>query len=105
MPLETLPYDSSEYLGSREAQLELIDDAVETGDVDYIAHALGVIARARGMTQIAREAGLPREALYKALIENDDSKHEILVRVMKALGARLQAGPICDDVVVERENA
>ena len=67
MAIETLPFDAARYLQSAEAQTELLSDAFASGDARYIAAALGVVARARGMTQIAREAGVTREALYKAL--------------------------------------
>ena len=65
MTVETLPFDASEFLKSPEAQAELIADAFESGDVAYIAHALGIVAKARGMTGIAKDAGVTREALYK----------------------------------------
>lgn len=89
LALKTLPFDSSEYLGSHESQTELLDDALETGDASYIAHALGIVARARGMTQIAKEAGVTREALYKALSPEGDPKLTTLLGVLKALGVEL----------------
>jgi probable addiction module antidote protein len=93
MAIETFPFDTSRYAGTPEAQAELIADALETGNVDYIAHVLGVIARARGMTSIAREAGVTREALYRALSEHGDPKLSTLLGVMKALGVKLTATP------------
>jgi probable addiction module antidote protein len=93
MPIGTLPFDASEFLDTPEAQLELLDDAFESGDAAYIAHALGVAARARGMTSIAKEAGVTREALYKALTENGDPKLSTLLGVLKALGVTLSAKP------------
>lgn len=89
MVLETFRYDTSEPLATDEAQHELLTDALETGDASYIAHALGVVARARGMTSIAKEAGVTREALYKALREDGDPKLSTLLGVLKALGVRL----------------
>jgi probable addiction module antidote protein len=56
MATKTLPFDAAQYLTSTEAQAELIADAFESGDVTYIATAIGTVAQARGMTQIAREA-------------------------------------------------
>ena len=91
MALETFPFDTSEYVASVDSQIELLQDALETGDAGYIAHALGVVARARGMTSIAREAGVTREALYKALSENGDPKLSTLLGVVKALGVKLSA--------------
>ena len=96
MALETFPFDSSEFLGTPEAQLDLLTDALETGDATYIAHALGVVARARGMTAIAKEAGVTREALYKALSERGDPKLSTLLGVMKALGVQLSAKSVDD---------
>ena len=52
MPTKTIPFDAARYLSSPESQAELLSDALETGDAGYIANALGVIARARGMTEI-----------------------------------------------------
>lgn len=89
MPIETFPFDASEYLGSPESQAELLADAFETQDAGYIAQALGVVARARGMTQIAKEAGVTREALYKALSPHGDPKLTTLLGVLKALGVEL----------------
>jgi probable addiction module antidote protein len=63
MAIETVPFDASEFLGSIESQAELLADAFESGDAGYITHALGVVARARGMTGIAKEASVAREAL------------------------------------------
>lgn len=91
MPIETFPFDPSQYLGSPESQVELLADAFQTGDAGYIANALGVVARARGMTQIAKEAGVTREALYKALSPDGDPKLTTLLGVMKALGVELTA--------------
>jgi len=67
MAIKTLPFDPARHLTSPEAQAELLSDAMQTGDAGYIANALGVIARARGMTEVARGAGITREALYRAL--------------------------------------
>ena len=93
MTVETLPFDASEFLKSPEAQAELIADAFESGDAAYIAHALGIVAKARGMTSIAKDAGVTREALYKALSKTGDPKLSTLLGVVKALGLRLSAAP------------
>jgi probable addiction module antidote protein len=93
MAIETTPFDASEFLTSAESQAELLADAFESGDVTYIAHALGVIAKAKGMTNVAREAGVTREALYKALSERGDPRLSTLLGVAKALGLKLKAVP------------
>jgi probable addiction module antidote protein len=89
MSLKTIPFDAARHLTSARAQAELLADAVDSGDARYIATALGVIARARGMAKIANEAGITREALYKSLSENGDPRLTTLLGVTKALGMRL----------------
>ena len=93
MALETLPFDAAEYLVDAEAQAELLAEAFETGNSAFIANALGVVARARGMTAIARDAGVTREALYKALSETGDPKLSTLLGVLRALGVKLSVAP------------
>jgi len=93
MAIKTKPFDAAEYLDDAESQAELLDDAFDSGDAGYIRHALGVVARARGMTAVAREAGVTREALYKALSEDGDPKLSTLLGITKALGVRLRATP------------
>ena len=88
---KTMPFDASEYLDTPESQAELITDALESGDASYIAHALGIVARARGMTSIAMEAGVAREALYRALSADGDPKLSTLMSVLRALGFHLSA--------------
>ncbi len=89
MAIKTLPYDPARHLISPEAQAELLSDAMQTGDAGYIANALGVIARARGMTEVARGAGITREALYRALSEDGDPRLATLLGVVRSLGFRL----------------
>ena len=93
MPLETTKWDVAEHLESEEDIFAYIEAAFEDGDAAVITHALGNVARARGMTGIAREAGVTREALYKALTENGDPKLSTLLGVLKALGIGLAAKP------------
>jgi probable addiction module antidote protein len=88
---ETLPFDAAQYLTDRESQVELISDALASGDANYIAVALGTVARARGMTKVADEAGVSRAALYKALAEGGDPQLSTLLGVLKALGIKLTA--------------
>ena len=91
MTVKTTPFDAALYLDTPEAQAEVLNDALETGDAAYIANALGVIARARGMTQVARETGVTREALYKSLSLDGDPKLTTLLGVLKSLGFTLSA--------------
>lgn len=91
MVLETEPYDTADYLTSPEAIAAYIEAVFEDGDPALIKHALGVVARAKGMSQLARDAGVTREALYKALTADGDPKLSTFIGVMKALGLRLSA--------------
>lgn len=87
--MKTVPFDATEHLTSARAQRELITDALETGDVGYIAAALGTVARARGMSKIAEEAGVTRASLYKALSPSGDPQLTTLLGVLKAMGLSL----------------
>jgi len=91
MPVETRPYDSARYLDSDEAIAAFMEAAFETGDSAFITHAFGVVARARGMTQIAKDAGLSRESLYRALGEGGNPEFATVLKVAKALGLKLTA--------------
>jgi len=84
---------SAEYLDSDEAIGAYLEEALETEDPAFIAHALGTVARARGMSQIAKETGLSRESLYKALSTEGNPEFSTVIRVMKALGLRLSVAP------------
>jgi probable addiction module antidote protein len=92
--LETLPYDVAEQLRTPEemaAYLEAwLDEAPE--DIGGIARALGDIARAKGMSAVARETGLSRESLYKSLSENGNPSLATVLKVAKALGLRFRVG-------------
>jgi probable addiction module antidote protein len=91
MPIKTTPFDPAEYLTNPEDQAELLTDALATGDARYIRNALGVVARARGMSEVARGAGVTREALYKAFGSNGDPKLSTLLGVLKTLDLQLSA--------------
>jgi probable addiction module antidote protein len=94
MALKTTRYDTAEYLDTDEKIAEYIDAVLELDDPALLTHALGVIARARGMTQIARETGLSRESLYRALNKDGNPELATVVKVLKALGVRLYAVPV-----------
>lgn len=87
----TKPFDPVKYMAEPQAQQELLDDAFASGNAAYIADALGIIARARGMTDVARSAGVTREALYKSLSEEGDPRLTTLLGVARALGVTLSA--------------
>ena len=89
MTLKTTPWDPSEFLDNPKSIAAYLDAAFEDGDPALIAAALGDIARAIGMTQMASQAGVTREALYKALSPTGDPRLSTLLGVMKALGLKL----------------
>ncbi len=89
--VKTEPFDAAHYFSEAEAQAELLNDALASGNAAYAAQALGVIARARGMMAVAREAGLTREALHKCLSEEGDPRLTTHLGVMAALGVMLHA--------------
>lgn len=91
MALKTTKFDILEHLKTPEDFAAYLDAAMEDGDPAFIAAALGDIARAQGMTKVARSAGVTREALYKALSKDGDPKLSTLVGVARALGVRLRA--------------
>ncbi|MBV8427232.1 MAG: putative addiction module antidote protein [Hyphomicrobiales bacterium] len=89
MPVDTVPYDSAAVLDTEEAIAAYLGEAFSHGDLAVIAQALGVVARARGMTQLAREAGLERAGLYKSLATGGNPELGTVLRVMRAMGMRL----------------
>jgi probable addiction module antidote protein len=94
MVLRTRPFDPAEYLDDDKAIAAYISEALETGDVSFFADALGIVARAKGMSQIANETNLSRESLYRALSAEGNPEFVTVMNVMKALGLRLTARPL-----------
>ena len=94
MTVETRPFDPAVYLDSPEAKLAYLDGAFMDGDAGEIADALGVVARARGMSQLAEETGLTRQALYKALSSDGNPEFATVLKVIRALGLRLHPEPV-----------
>ena len=86
-------FDMAEYLKTDEDVAAYLTQVLEEEDPAELAHALGVIARARGMSEIASASGLTREALYKALRPGSKPRFETIWRVCSALGVRLVAQP------------
>lgn len=91
MKTTTKPYDAAEYLSSEEEMAAYLEAAFSEGDASLVIQALGNIARARGMTQLARETGLRRESLYKALSSEGNPEFGTILKVVKALGIKLHA--------------
>jgi probable addiction module antidote protein len=84
--IETRPWDAAEHLTTTEEMTAYLDAALEDGDPALVVAALGDIARAKGIAQIAREAGLGRESLYKALSTSGNPEFATILRVVRALG-------------------
>jgi probable addiction module antidote protein len=87
---KTIPWDSAAYLESDDDIANYLEAVFEDGDPALITHALGVVARAKGMAQIAQAAGLGRESLYKALSPDGNPEFATVLKVMRALGLRLK---------------
>lgn len=88
-----LPFDAARYLTDDEAVAEYVNAVLETGDTDLLLVALGDIARARGMGQLAKDSGLGRESLYKALAPGAKPRFDTVLKVARALGVKLTARP------------
>jgi len=90
---KTRPYDSVEYLDTPEAITEYLMAAIEGSDAAHIARAIGTAARARRMTDIAKEAGVSRENLYRALSGDAKPEFGTILSVLRALGVELRVQP------------
>ncbi len=93
MMLKTKPFDPAEFLDTPDAIAEYLTAAFESDDHAVIADALGVAAKARGMTQLARDTGLARPALYRALSPDGHPEFETVLKVLRALGVTLRPAP------------
>ncbi len=89
----TTVWDPAEHLQSDEDMAAYLEAALVENDPSLVAAALGDIARAKGMSQIARDAGLGRESLYKALSPNGNPELATLLKVIGALGLQLHVSP------------
>ena len=87
--VNTKPWDASEYLKTEQDIIEYLDAAAETGDPTLMQAAIGDVAKARGMGQIAEAAGVGRESLYKSLSKDGNPSVQTIVKVVQALGGRL----------------
>ncbi len=93
MKTKTSPWDVAEHLRTPAEMAAYLEACIEEadGDVAFIAKALGDIARAQGMTQVARDSGLSRESLYKALSGERSPSFDTILKVVSALGLKLSA--------------
>jgi probable addiction module antidote protein len=91
--MKTIPFDASDYLDSEEMNPDFLSALLEQDYPALFIAAHGDVAKARGMSQIARETGLGRESLYKALKPGSKLRYETVQKVMRALGVKLTAEP------------
>ena len=96
MKHEVADFDPAEYLDNDEMIAGYLSDALETRDTAYIADAIGVVARAKGMKRVAEDAGVSRESLYRALSANGNPEFGTVLKVLASLNIKLIAKP--DDV-------
>lgn len=93
MPIKTAPFDAADYLSDEETIAEYLTAALEDSNPDMFLAAIKDIARARGMTQLAKDTGLGRESLYKALAPGAKPRYDTVLKLVHALGVTLQAKP------------
>ena len=89
--VKTTVFDAAKYLNTPEAISVYLEDIFETEDPELIANALGTVARAKGMTEVARKTGLSRESLYKALSAEGNPEFATILKVMRALDLKITA--------------
>ena len=103
--LKTTRFDAARYLDTEDRQVAYISAALETGDADFVRDALGLVARARGMSEVARDAGLNRESMYKALGEAGNPEFATVMRIIRALGLTLSARPAATGRTTKRRRS
>ncbi len=91
MSITTVPFDTAKYLTDPQDQAELLAEAFATGDGDVIRKAVSIVARARGISRVAVDAGVTREGVYKALGPDGDPKLSTVLSILGALGVKLSA--------------
>jgi probable addiction module antidote protein len=94
MTLKTLPWDAADHLDSDEAAAAYLNAAFDDGDAALIAAALGDVARARGMSRVAREVGASREGLYRSLSRNGNPELATVIKITQAMGLKLSVARI-----------
>ena len=94
MAVEITNFDPAAYLDDDEALATYLSDAFETQDVAFISDAIGVVARAKGMKQIALEAGVSRESLYRALSSAGNPELGTVLKVLASMNIKISAKPL-----------
>lgn len=90
MLVELSGFDTATYLTEAEDQAELLAAALDSGDAQIVAKAIGIVARAHGMTDLAKETGMKRQQLYRALGPDGNPTLETMLKVLPALGLRMR---------------
>jgi probable addiction module antidote protein len=93
MATHVTPFDAAEYLTDEASIAAFLDESFASGDAAEIGEALGIVARARSFTDLARQTGLTRQALYKALSREGNPRLDTLLAVTKALGYEFKVVP------------
>jgi probable addiction module antidote protein len=93
MASRTTKFDIADYLETEADIAEYLSEALDLGDPAYFQHALGAVARAKGMAAIAKKTGLGRQSLYKALSESGNPEFSTVVKVLAAVGVKISAAP------------
>ena len=96
--MKTTKFDAAKYFTEEDDRIDLLEDALATGEAGYIAAALGTIARAKGMSEVSAETGLNRQALYSALKDEGNPTLDTLMKVLRAVGIELHASKIAEVV-------
>ncbi|SFR50862.1 addiction module antidote protein [Thiomicrospira sp. ALE5] len=91
--LESVPYDSADYLNTEENVMAYLEACLEENDPEFFIYALGVVARSKGMTEISHRTGLGRESLYKSFGEGKHPRFETVYKVINALGLEFRLQP------------
>jgi len=91
--LKTTPFDAADYLTTPQARAEYMTAAFETGDLEFIRDALGVVVKAIGVAKVSGQIGLTREGLYKSLGKSGNPEFATIMRIVSALGLTLSAKP------------
>lgn len=94
MPTKVSTFDAAQYLDNEKVMAAYLKEVMETGDNELFLSALGDIAKARGMTEVAKASGLSRESLYKAVRPGSKPQYETIDRIVHALGLKLTVSPV-----------
>jgi probable addiction module antidote protein len=96
MAPRTTKFDIADYLETETDIAEYLSEVLDLGDPTYFQHALGAVARAKGMAAIAKKTGLGRQSLYKALSESGNPEFSTVVKVLAAVGIKISAAPAAE---------